>query len=527
MSPATPTLTRRNLLRLTALGATVVACAPLATAPTPTAASSPAGTAAPKTGGTVRAGLVGDITVLDGHYIGQPNYATIWMAWDTLTSYDGRRQPIPMLAESWDVSSDSRQVKLNLRKGVRFHTGREFTSDDVKYNLLRVRDPKAGASQLLIMSNWFQTIETPDKYTVIIRSDQPRPAVFDFFFYMNILDRDTMEGPDAKTKIVGTGPFVLQERLPGERMRFARNKEYWQSGRPYLDEVLLLMFKDTQSQVTQLEAGALDLLVYPAVRDAVRLQQDAKYHVVFNEQSGTGYYIGANAKLAPTSNKKFRQALNYAIDRKRFAETVLLKTADPWSLPWPPNSPAYEAAKNAAYPYDLDKARSLIRESGITNADIDLIYSTSQGPEQATLAQIVQSDAAKIGVTVNLKPLEQQVWLEQVQKVTYRGLHTGTVGFSQFEPSSSLTLSRIWNPQLNLSGFESDRYSQLIASSQTEPDAAKRRQLYSQINDILIDESFVMVTAPLKRIIATRANLRGADFRINESATYSEMWLAP
>src|SRR5947209_1035766 len=84
-----------------------------------------------------------------------------------LIEYDNKLQPQPMLAESWDVSKDFKQIKLNLRKGVQFHSGRELTSDDVKYNVLRARDPKVGAGQFNKQSNWFSTIDTPDKYTVV------------------------------------------------------------------------------------------------------------------------------------------------------------------------------------------------------------------------------------------------------------------------------------------------------------------------------------------------------------------------
>ena len=84
---------------------------------------------------------------------------------------DDFSQPQPMLAESWDVSSDYTRIKLNLRKAVQYHSGREFTSDDVKYNLLRVRQPNVGA-QFTNMSKWWTSIETPDKYTVQLTSDQ-------------------------------------------------------------------------------------------------------------------------------------------------------------------------------------------------------------------------------------------------------------------------------------------------------------------------------------------------------------------
>ena len=98
---------------------------------------------------------------------------------DELIAYSDDLKPQPRLAESWDVSTDQTTVKLNLRKGVTFHSGREFTSDDVEYNILRVRDPKNPfASVVAPGSAWWTNIQKPDKNTIILTSDKPRPGVF-------------------------------------------------------------------------------------------------------------------------------------------------------------------------------------------------------------------------------------------------------------------------------------------------------------------------------------------------------------
>jgi peptide/nickel transport system substrate-binding protein len=118
---------------------------------------------------------------------------------------------------------------------VQWHSGREFTSDDVKYNVLRVRDAKLQIPTLRNQSNWFTSIDTPDKYTVVLTSDLPRPAIFDFFELFNQVDKDTMEGPNAKTASIGTGPFKFVEWVQGDHLTFDRNPNYWQTGRPYVD----------------------------------------------------------------------------------------------------------------------------------------------------------------------------------------------------------------------------------------------------------------------------------------------------
>jgi peptide/nickel transport system substrate-binding protein len=209
----------------------------------------------PKTGGTLRAAIVGDLTSIDGQQSLPAITATVGNAYESLTRYDDKLQPQPVLAESWDLSSDGKQIKINLRKGVQFHDGRQFTTDDVKYSLLRLRDPKVApiVGPLAAQSNWWTTVNTPDNYTVVLASDQARPGVFDFFQYFTIVDKNLMEGPDAKTRVNGTGPFTFVEWALGDHVTMAKNANYWRSGIPYLDGIQTRIFRDTQAMVAGVE----------------------------------------------------------------------------------------------------------------------------------------------------------------------------------------------------------------------------------------------------------------------------------
>src|SRR5262249_2449718 len=149
----TAAVSRRTALRLAASSAGVAfvaACgvAPAAPASPPATVTvadtgKPAAAAAqPRTGETLRVAIPADITSLDGHISSSNLSVTTSNIFDRLVACDIKLQPQPMLAESWNVSSDFKRLKLNLRKGVQWHTGRELSADDVKYNLLRGRDPK-------------------------------------------------------------------------------------------------------------------------------------------------------------------------------------------------------------------------------------------------------------------------------------------------------------------------------------------------------------------------------------------------
>ena len=252
-------LSRRAALRMIAGGAGVAilaACGPATPAAPPAAVTSapvvPAAATPPATlgsgaaptaaaqrriGGTLRVAVPADISSLDGHTSSSILSITQSMAFDRLVAYDVKATPRPMLAESWEVTPDYKQVKLNLRKGVQWHSGRDFTSDDVKWNLLRGQDPKAATGSYVNQAKWFPTIDTPDKYTVVMQSEVSRPAIFDYFNVLNMVDRVSLEGPDAKTKEIGTGPFILDEWVQGDHLTYTRNKNYWQSNYPYLDGI--------------------------------------------------------------------------------------------------------------------------------------------------------------------------------------------------------------------------------------------------------------------------------------------------
>ena len=497
---------------------TAPAAAPTA-APAPAAAAKPA--AQPKSGGTLRVGQVGDIPRLDGQLVSAVD--TTWMAFDRLSAYDEKLQPQPMLAESWDVSSDYKQIKLNLRKGVQFHTGREFTSEDVKWNILHVRDPKVAAGALILQSNWFTGIDTPDKNTIILKSEQPRPAVFDFFEFFNIIDPVTAEGPDAATKYAGTGPFALAEWVQGDHLRYVKHKNYWQSSLPYLDEIVVTILRDSQSAVTQLEAGSLDLVLAPPIPDFARLKADSKYRTL-TVPSNT-QVIGANTTLSPTDNKVLRQALNYAIDRKRMVDNAFGGAGVPQSLLWLDTSEAFEPAKKDFYPYDPEKAKSLLAGAGLTNLEFDIVTNIAT-PEYAGVSQIFQFDLQKLGIKANIKPYEPAAYLDQINNHKYTGTYIGSTAYASMLPSTRMANSRHLDPSGNSNtGYKSDAYTDLYTKLTIEPDAAKRKQLYGALNDLLLDESAVMPICMSPGRMLTRAAVHDIGLSQHGAFLYNAAWI--
>ena len=239
----------------------------------------------------------------------------------------------------------------------------------------------------------------------------------------------------------------------------------------------------------------------------------------------------ANATLPPTSSQQFRQALAYAANRQRFTDTILNGlVGTPQDLPWAPQSPASEPAKNTRYTYDLDKARSLIAQSGVTDLTMDITYATGGLQQEYTLlAQVLQADLAQLGVTATLRQIEPGAFLDAQVKRSYKGLILSAGAFAHLQEASFLfNSSRTfhYNGDFSSTGIKDERWTQLAMAAPTEPDAARRKALYTQINDVVLD---LCGTMPLSRYPQTailRANVRGLTYNQMPRFTFDSAWLA-
>ena len=342
-----------------------------------------------------------------------------------------------------------------------------------------------------------------------------------------MVDKDTMEGPNAKTTVNGTGPFTFVEWVSGDHIALARNPNHWQT-RPYVDRVQISILRDAQAMITQLEAGALDAAYAPPLTDTVRLKQDPNFQAVVNAQLGQFFYTNQNVTLPLFQNKLVRQAMNYALNRQRITQTVLQNLCgDPICLPWPQQSPAYEPEKNSTYSYDLTKAAALLKQAGVSGASFEISYSTGGfSQEFSSMVQIYQSDLQDLGLQVTLKPVDGPTFTQSGQQHTYQGLRIGSgAGTGNFEASTMLQSTSAYNYAGNFAGFKDDAYTRLVLSATTEPDAAKRMQVYAQLNDYLLDQSFTFAFAWYPATALVSSKVHALDFSASPALSYANAWL--
>jgi peptide/nickel transport system substrate-binding protein len=167
------------------------------------------------------------------------------------------------------------------------------------------------------------------------------------------------------------------------------------------------------------------------------------------------------------------------------------------------------------YAHDLDKAKALLAEAGVSNLTLDFVYEPTL-LEYGTIAEIYQGDLAKIGVTLNIRSMDIAALFDAIHSQKYNGLYTLNDSWAAMEPVSMLAAGASLNPRINNAGFKDDQYTQLVDTARAEPDAAKRKQVYSQINDFILDQSFGLPVAPSTSRVISKANVGGLEFRFND-----------
>ncbi|SEE27807.1 ABC transporter substrate-binding protein [Ruania alba] len=451
----------------------------------------------PVDGGTLTIGRLGDVLSLDGNHIRANNYLLLNNVYDRLIEYDEDLEPHPSLAESWEVNDDYTQVTFDLREDVTFHDGKPLTAADVVYTIERVRDPEVGATQLSGLSNLITDMETPDDYTLSLTLSQPTPGIFDMFNFMAIVDQETVEGPDAEQTANGTGPYELEDWSPGNSLTLIKNEGFW-GEEPLLDRIETTVVGDAQSLATQVESGAINVAEGIVATDASRLEGQGIE--VVNDPVDM-FYITANTTSDALSDARVRQAINYAIDRERFASEVMEGYVEPTSIFWPTRSPAHDEQAARTYDQDLNRAEQLLAEAGAEDLEIEIVTNASF-PELEDMATILQADLAEIGVELTVRSVEAAEWAELATTGTYQDLAANIYGVDGFHPAYAFTISRPLTPDRNFSNVDDPRHQELVndailALTETDQDAT-----VSALTDYMLDESFMLPISSAPRFSA-------------------------
>jgi len=378
-----------------------------------------------KQGGSMVVTYKDDVATLDPA-IGYDwqNWSMIKSIFDGLMSYEPGTATLKNgLAEAYTISEDGRIFTFTLRKGVKFHNGREMTAEDVKYSLDRVTNPETqspGAGFFGSIKGFdkmaggsaktLEGVTVVDPYTIKFELSRP-DATFLHVMALNfssVVPKEEVEkwGADFGKHPVGTGAFKLAEWTLGQKLVFQRNKDYWEPGLPKLDQITFEVGQEPVVALLRLQNGEVDIAgdgIPPAKFLEVKNDPNYAKLIVEGGQLHTGY-LTMKTTMKPFDDVKARQAVNMAINKDRIIR-IINGRAVPATQPLPPSMPGY-AKDFAGYKFDVDGAKSLLADAGYPGGfDTELyVYNTDPNPR---IAQAIQQDLAAVGIKAEIKSLAQ------------------------------------------------------------------------------------------------------------------------
>lgn len=420
------------------------------------------------------------------------------------------QEPEPELAESWSFSDDGTVMTLNLRQGVKFQTGREFVAEDVKRSLARALSPDVHAN-LKPMAATVEEVRIADRYTAELVLKSPNPAIFDLLDMLYMVDDDHFD--KHRTQPIGSGPYLLAEHQPGQKLILRPFEDYWREPGPTIREIEYRIIPDPQSALLNLESNTVHAISNFPVRDAQRLQ--AKGLQVDVATTGIFYNFLFNAKEGRFTDAALRRAFTHAVNRGRFARVVLGGMGQPMCMPWISKSNvAYDAELEASCEYDLDKAKQLLAEAGYPDGmDVEIVTSTQWFFGMTKLAEILQHDLAEIGINAKLVDMDTAEYVKRHNNLGFEIIMSLT-GRAVRDPAAMLGMTTTWRPVGNTSNFESREYVDLTAAAASTLDVAERKRLYRQVNELIRREQFTIPVATAPTLFAYNDSIKGVRYSL-------------
>ena len=445
----------------------------------------------------------------------------------------------PRLADRWTRSADGLEYTLHLRPGVEFSDGVPFTSADVLFSFKAVYDPKTASplGDAMRVGGRPLQVSAPTPSTVVIRFPSPFAPGLRLLDNLPILPRHLLQkaldqgtlasawGPATPpSQMAGLGPFVLSEYQPGQRLVFTRNPHFWGKdarGRPlpYLDRLILDIVPDQNAELLRLEAGQIDMTT-DAVRpeDYRSLKQAADQGRVKLIDLGVGLnadslWFNLNRKskagdprAAWLQSEAFRRAISYAVDRRRFADTVYLGEGVPVYGPISPANHTWFWTGTPETPYDPARARALLAGLGLTDRQGNGRLEDRAGrPVRFTLltakgstalergASVIRDALAKVGVTVDVVGLDVGALVQRFTTNAYDAVYfsvysTDTDPALQLDFWLSSGSAHLWNfgEQTPATPWEA-QIDDLMRRQVAAPRLADRRALFDQVQKIFAE----------------------------------------
>jgi peptide/nickel transport system substrate-binding protein len=420
-----------------------------------------------------------------------------------LVKYDKNIKLVGDLAERWDVTNGGKTITFHLRKGVKWHDGVEFTADDCLFTYQRFMDPKVATPYSSSYMD-VRKAEVIGKYVFRVTYKEPFSPALESWS-TGIIPKHLLENKDINTDPfnrhpVGTGPYKFKEWIAGQKIVLEANDDYFE-GRPNIDRFIYRIIPDSSTMFQELLSGGVDMmgltpLQYLRKSETRRIREN---YVKFRYPANAYTYLGYNLRNPLFKVIRVRQALSYAINRQNIIDGVLLGLGKPCTGPFSYVSWAYNP-KAKQYPYDPELAKKMLAEEGWSDRNGDGVLEKDGRPFRFTImtnqgntariraAEIIQQDLKAVGIQADIRVMEWQAFLEQIDKRSFDAIILG------WSMGRDPDLYDIWHSsktkkgEYNFIGYKNAEVDRLLVAGRRTFDLEKRKKIYYRIHEILAEE---------------------------------------
>ena len=460
-------------------------------------------------------------------------FISSWHSWPhyaiypTLFSRAEDMSYIGFLADSWEVSEDSKSLTINLIEGASFTDGTPIDAAAIKWNLDKYRNPETGASQGADLIGLLEDVELNGDHSFTMHLSSPYAPLFFVLSGLEIVSPTAYEaaGPDNfGTNPVGGGPFIFKELVTDNYVLFERNPDFnWappelydHPGPVFLDELQILFIGEEQTVLAALETGEISLAGIPTQNLAdAQDNSDIDVHIA---QMNQIRYVGFNTSKDPWTNPDLRKAFAYATDRQEFVTLAWEDLAQPLYQPLPPTIWGHNPDLDAVAPsYDPDKAMAMLDELGYVDVDGDGLredpesnawsvpLATASPDEWRRQAEVLEAQWRAVGIPLVIDLLEFSALIDLTTTGTH-DLFLLLYGYSDpsiltyfFDPGRKGGSNRAW--------FSTDELSALLTAADTQLDPEMRYEAVTAVSEYIIEASPWVYLAVPPALTGVRAEL--------------------
>ena len=422
--------------------------------------------------------------------------------YDTLLAITPDWEIQPRLAESYEVSPDGMEITFTLRPGVKFHNGREMTAEDVKFSFERLKgedSPKAGDYANI------KQIEVLGDHQIKFITEKLDVELAKAFIYPWTAIVPEEAADNLKSAPVGTGAYKFVEWVPQQHVLLTRNDDYYLEPAKIKDLELKLI-PDATSQLAALQVGDIDITEVTG-NQLETLSQDPAFQV-YAEPMNSVQLLALNLENEALADVRVRQAIAKAINKDDIIESVVWGYGSKLGSHLPVNYPDYYDT-NDIMPYDPEAAKKLLAEAGYGDGlQLELALPKSYQIHVDT-GQVIADQLSKVGITADIKIIEWGQWLSDVY--TDKNYDMTVVALSG-RLDSHYFLKRYHSQSGDFISFITGDVDQLLDQSKSEPDPAKRKAMFKELQLILAEKVPAVYIQTLDKTFGLAGDVEG--FRI-------------